>query len=102
MGRDCASGRRSNRAGRGRPENLQAKASAELDVATITVERSPPKRRNREISRAVPVQAAAQASHPSLSGAKFDRPLLHQEVRANRRDFLRLRIARHFRSLPRL
>jgi hypothetical protein len=32
--------------------------------------------KNREISRAVPAPAAAQASHPSLSDAKFDGRLL--------------------------
>ena len=34
-------------------------------------------------------------------GQRFESPPLHQEVRANRHDFLRRRIARHFRSLPR-
>jgi hypothetical protein len=67
---------RSNCAGRGRPEDLRAKASAEIDVAAVTVEGSPQKRLNREISRAVPVRVAAQASRPSLSGAKFDRHVL--------------------------
>jgi hypothetical protein len=67
---------RSNRAGRGRPEDLLAKASAEIDVAAVTVEGSPQKGRNRENSAAVPVQVAAHASHPSQSGPKFDkRPL---------------------------
>jgi hypothetical protein len=32
---------------------------------------------------------------------RFESPQLHQVVRAKRRDFLRHRIARHFRSLPR-
>jgi hypothetical protein len=34
-------------------------------------------------------------------GSQFESPLLHQVVRANRRDFPRRRIARHFSSLPR-
>jgi hypothetical protein len=34
-------------------------------------------------------------------GQRFESPQLHQVVRANRRHFLRHRIARHFRSLPR-
>jgi hypothetical protein len=34
-------------------------------------------------------------------GQRFESPPLHQVVRANRRDFLRHRIARHFSSLPR-
>jgi hypothetical protein len=33
-------------------------------------------------------------------GQRFESPQLHQVVRANRRDFLRHRIARHFSSLP--
>jgi hypothetical protein len=33
-------------------------------------------------------------------GQRFESPQLHQVVRANRCDFLRRRIARHFRSLP--
>jgi hypothetical protein len=42
-----------------------------------------------------------RASVPYRGGQRFESPQLHQEVRANRRDFLRHRIARHFRSLPR-
>ncbi len=38
---------------------------------------------------------------PSCDGNQFDSYIPHQVVRANRRDFLRHRIARHFRSLPR-
>ncbi len=34
-------------------------------------------------------------------GSRFESPQLHQVVRPNPRDFLRLRIGRHFRSLPR-
>jgi hypothetical protein len=34
-------------------------------------------------------------------GHRFESPQVHQEVRVNRRDFLRHRIPRHFSSLPR-
>jgi hypothetical protein len=40
-------------------------------------------------------------SRRAHDGHRFESPQLHHEVRANRRDFLRHRIARHFRSLPR-
>ena len=43
--------------------------------------------------------AAAWRGAPRRGGQRFESPQLHQEVRANRRDFLRRRIARHFRSL---
>jgi hypothetical protein len=38
-------------------------------------------------------------SRRARDGHRFESPQLHQEVRANRRDFLRHRIARHFRDL---
>jgi hypothetical protein len=37
-------------------------------------------------------------SHCVRDGHRFESPQLHQEVGANRRDFLRHRIARHFRE----
>jgi hypothetical protein len=37
----------------------------------------------------------------TVTAHEFESPQLHQEVRASRHDFLRLRVARHFRSLPR-
>jgi hypothetical protein len=45
----------------------------------------------------------ADADHgaPALRRSAVRVPQRHHEVRANRRDFLRYRIARHFRSLPR-
>jgi hypothetical protein len=47
------------------------------------------------------VKWLAQRSAGASSELRFESPQLHQEVRANRRDFLRHRIARHFSSLPR-
>jgi hypothetical protein len=47
-------------------------------------------------------QAAIQLEiSPHRDGHRFESPRLHQEVRVNRRDFLRHRIPRHFSSLPR-
>jgi ATP-dependent exoDNAse (exonuclease V) alpha subunit len=49
-----------------------------------------------------PIRPSAQMRRVAPSdGHQFESPPLHQEVGANRRDFLRHRIARHFRSLPR-
>ena len=72
MGRDCASERVPIALAEGRPEDPRAKASAEIDVAAVTVEGSRQKHLNREISRAVPMRVAAQVSHPSVSCAKFE------------------------------
>jgi hypothetical protein len=47
---------------------------------------------NRDISAAVPVQAAAQASHPGLSRATFDRHVLRRRLKRPAR--LRQRLAR--------
>ena len=41
MGRDCASERVPIALAEGRPEDTRAKASAEVDVAAVTVEGSP-------------------------------------------------------------
>jgi hypothetical protein len=49
MGRDCASERVPIALAEGRPEDPRATASAEIDIAAITVEGSPQKRRNREV-----------------------------------------------------
>jgi hypothetical protein len=50
----------------------------------------------RRNGRLLPVKRAML----HCGGQRFESPPLHQEVRANRRDFLRHRIARHFRGLP--
>jgi hypothetical protein len=44
---------------------------------------------------------AAVAARLHCGGQRFESPQLHQEVRANRRDFLVRRIARHSRDLRR-
>ena len=54
--------------------------------------------RSRRVSSAVAPSARVPAQR-ELRGSNL--PQLDQEVRADRRDFLRHRIARHFRSLPR-
>jgi hypothetical protein len=41
MGRDCATERVPIALAEGRPEELRAKASAEIDIAVVTVEESP-------------------------------------------------------------
>jgi hypothetical protein len=59
-------------------------------------------RRSRPDPEARPRQYEAQEAAPASTrgclyrgGQRFESPPLHQEVGANRRDFLRLRIARH-------
>ena len=54
MGRDCASERVPIALAEGRPEDPRAKASAEIDVAAVTVEGSPQTGPKPGISRAVP------------------------------------------------
>ena len=58
---------RSNRAGRGRPEDLRARASAEIDVAAVTVEGSPQKPRNRENSAPFPCRPPPKPAIPACS-----------------------------------
>jgi hypothetical protein len=58
MGRDCPSERVPIALAEGRSEGPRAKASAEIDVAAVTVEGSPQKRRNRNFPAAIPAPPA--------------------------------------------
>jgi hypothetical protein len=51
--------------GRGRSEDLRAKASAEIDVAAVTVEGSPQKHRNRENSAPFPCKPPPKPAIPA-------------------------------------
>jgi hypothetical protein len=64
--------------------------------------RSRGSRGERALGSNEPLEATALSPRGCLlrAGLRFESPPLHQEIRANRRDFLRHRIARHFRSLP--
>ena len=55
----------------------------------------------RELRALTGEERSSSRSPSARDDHRFESPQLHQEVRANRHDFLRRRIARHFRSLPR-
>jgi hypothetical protein len=55
----------------------------------------------RELRALTGEERSSSRSPSARDDHRFESPQLHQEVRAKRHDFLRRRIARHFRSLPR-